>query len=119
MALMLVSFSTVGAVIAACRPDNAVGWSLLAMLALGVAFFGQVYADYTLVAHPDSLPGGAVAVWLSLWTPVLALVAATFFCLLFPDGRPPSNRWRWVGRLALTGGVLLVLGFSLAPGTLD
>ncbi len=120
MALMLVSFSTVGAVIATRRPDNAVGWSLLAIgLALGVAFFGQVYADYTLVAHPDSLPGGAVAVWLSLWTPVLALVAATFFCLLFPDGRPPSTRWRWVGRLALTGGVLLVLGFSLAPGTLD
>jgi len=77
MALMLVSFSTVGAVIAACRPDNAVGWSLLAMLALGLAFFGQVYADYTLVAHPDSLPGGAVAVWLSLWTPVWA--------------RPPSS----------------------------
>jgi len=120
MALMLVSFSTVGAVIAARRPDNAVGWSLLAMgLALGVAFVGQVYADYTLVAYPGSLPGGAVAVWLSLWTTVLALVAATFFCLLFPDGRPPSNRWRWVGRLASTGGVLLVLGFSLAPGTLD
>ena len=120
MALMLVSFSTVGAVIAARRPDNAVGWSLLTMgLALGVAFVGQVYADYTLVAHPGSLPGGAVAVWLSLWNSVLALVAATFFCLLFPDGRPPSNRWRWVGRLASTGGVLLVLGVSLAPGTLD
>jgi hypothetical protein len=120
MALMLVSFSTVGAVIAARRPDNAVGWSLLTMgLALGVAFVGQVYADYTLVARPGSLPGGAVAVWLSLWTPVLALVAATFFCLLFPDGRPPSNRWRWAGRLASTGGVLLVLGVSLAPGTLD
>jgi ABC-type multidrug transport system fused ATPase/permease subunit len=120
MALMLVSFSTVGAVIAARRPDNAVGWSLLTMgFALGVAFFGQAYADYTLVAHPGSLPGGAVAVWLSLWTPVLTLVAATFFCLLFPDGRPPSNRWRWVGRLASTGGVLLVVGLSLAPGTLD
>ncbi len=120
MGLMLVSFSTVGAVIAARRPDNAVGWSLLTMgLALGVAFVGQVYADYTRVAYPGSLPGGAVAVWVSLWTPVLALVAATFFCLLFPDGRPPSHRWRWVGRLALTGGVLLVLGFSLAPGTLD
>jgi hypothetical protein len=120
MALMLVSFSTVGAVIAARRPDNAVGWSLLVIsLALGVAFVGQVYADYTVVAAPGSLPGGAIAVWLSLWIPVPALVAATFFCLLFPDGRPPTHRWRWVGRLALTGGVLLVLGLSLAPGTLD
>ena len=120
MALMLVSFSTVGAVIAARRSDNAVGWSLLVIsLALGVAFVGQVYADYTLVAAPGSLPGGAVAVWLSLWIPVPALVAATFFCLLFPDGRPLSHRWRSVGRLELTGGVLLMLGLSLRPGTLD
>ena len=120
MALMLVSFSTVGAVIAARRPDNAVGWSLSAIaLTLGGTFAAQSYADYTLIAAPGSLPGGAVAVWLSLWVPVLALVAATFFCLLFPDGRLPSRRWRWVGRLALTGGVLLVVGLSLAPGTLD
>ena len=120
MALMLVSFSTVGAVIAARRPDNAVGWSLSTIaFALGVAFAAQSYADYTLVTAPGSLPGGAVAVWLSLWTPVFALVAATFFCLLFPDGRPPSHRWRWVGYLAFMGGTLLVLGLSLTPGVLD
>jgi hypothetical protein len=58
-------------------------------------------------------------VWLSLWIPVPALISATFFCLLFPDGRPPSNRWRWVGWLAVVGGVLLMLGLSLTPGTLD
>jgi MFS family permease len=120
MALMLVSFSTVGAIIAARRPNNAVGWSLsMIALALGVTFAAQSYADYTLVAAPGSLSGGAVAVWLSLWMPVLALVAATFFCLLFPEGRPPSRRWRWVGRLAVVGGVLLMLGLSLTPGTLD
>jgi hypothetical protein len=120
MALMLVTFSTVGAVIAARCPDNAVGWSLSAIaLALGVAFAAQSYADYSLVAAPGSLPGGAVAVWLSLWMPVLALVAATFFCLLFPDGNPPSHRWRWVGWLAVVGGVVLMFGLSLTPGTLD
>ena len=120
VALMPVSFSSVGAAIAVRRPDNAVGWSLSAIaLALGVVFAAQSYADYTLVAAPGSLPGGAVAVWLSLWMPVLALISATFFCLLFPEGRPPSHRWRWVGWLALMGGVLLVLGYSLAPGTLD
>jgi hypothetical protein len=120
MALMLVSFSTVGAVIALRRPENAVGWSLLAIaLALGITFAAQFYADYTLVADPDSLPGGTVSVWLSLWIPIPALISATFFCLLFPEGRPLSHRWRWVGRLASMGGILLVIGLSLAPGTLD
>jgi hypothetical protein len=120
MALMLVSFSTVGTVIAARRPENVVGWSFSAIaLALGAAFAAQFYADYTLVADPGSLPGGTGALWLSLWTPVLALVAATFICLLFPSGRPLSHRWRWVGWLALMGCVLLVLGLSLAPGMLD
>ncbi len=120
MALMLVSFSTVGAIVAARRPDNAVGWLLLTIgLAFGVTFAAQSYADYALVADPGSLPRGAVAVWLSLWVPVLALVAAIFFCLLFPDGRPPARRWRWVGWLALVGGALLALGLSLRPGTLD
>ncbi len=105
MALMLVSFSTVGAVIALRRPENAVGWSLLAIaLALGITFAAQFYADYTLVADPDSLPGGTVSVWLSLWIPIPALISATFFCLLFPEGRPLSHRWRWVGRLASMGG---------------
>src|SRR3712207_3602223 len=113
MALMLVAFSTVGAIIASRRPENTVGWSFSAISsALGIAFLGQSCADYTLVADPGSLPGGAFAVWLSLWTPVLALVAAVFFCLHFPDGSPPSHRWRWVGRLALLVGVLLVLGLS-------
>ncbi|MBA2694225.1 MAG: hypothetical protein H0U65_17305, partial [Rubrobacter sp.] len=117
MALMPVSFSTVGAVIASRRSGNAVGWCFLAIgLALGSAFAGQFYADYALVSDA---PGGSVAVWLSLWTPVPALVAATFFCLLFPEGQPPSRRWRWAGRISMSGGALLVLGLSLAPGPLD
>jgi heme/copper-type cytochrome/quinol oxidase subunit 3 len=59
MALMLVSFSTVGAVVAARRPENAVGWSLLAIgFALGVAFAAQSYADYTS-RSPSSCRGSS------------------------------------------------------------
>src|SRR3712207_7667680 len=33
--------------------------------------------------------------------------------------RPSSHRWRWVGWLALIGGILLLLGLSPTPRVLD
>jgi hypothetical protein len=39
--------------------------------------------------------------------------------LLFPDGRPPTRRWRPVGWLALAAIGLLMIGYSFAPGALE
>jgi hypothetical protein len=38
--------------------------------------------------------------------------------LLFPDGRLPSRRWRYVVWVAVIGSVLLTLGTALTPGAL-
>jgi hypothetical protein len=66
------------------------------------------------------LPAPELAAWLSVWLNIVVLfVAPCLLFLLFPDGRPPSPRWRpviWL--VALTGcGIFLTLAFS--PGELD
>jgi hypothetical protein len=120
MALMVLAFSTVGALVASRRPENAVGWIFCGVaLASGIGFDGQFYAEYALVAEGGSVPGGEFGAWVSTWTIVPALTGLTFFALLFPDGRPFSARWRVVGWLALAGGVAATLGLALDPGQVD
>jgi hypothetical protein len=65
---VLAAFATVGAVVAARQPRNAVGWLCLALGFLGsVNALAVPYAEYAFVSRPGSLPGGLVMAWLSLW----------------------------------------------------
>jgi hypothetical protein len=98
--LFVVSFQTVGAVIAARRPENPIGWVFcgMALALLAAVFFGN-YAQYALVTEPGSLPAALTAAWVGNWIWLVALAPLGFFLLLFPDGSPPSPRWRWVVRL--------------------
>jgi hypothetical protein len=96
--VMGVSFSAVGGLIASRRPANPIGWLFLAVgLSQGFDSFDTQYARYALVTNPGSLPGGPLMAWMASWTfvPGLGLVA-TLTLLLFPTGRLPSPRWRWV-----------------------
>ena len=107
-----VSFSVVGALIASHRPENLMGWIFLAIgFFYGLLIAGEEYAIHALLTNPGSLPFGAelslLAKW--IWAPGLGLILV-FLPLLFPDGRPPSRRWRWVGWLGgLSIGLICVL----------
>jgi hypothetical protein len=59
-AVPLLVYVTVGAFVASRRPRNLIGWMLCAIGFVLVAVgFGVAYADYALLARPDSpLPGG-------------------------------------------------------------
>jgi len=105
-AIWTVSFSVVGALIASHRPENPIGWIFLAVaLCYGLLSAGDEYAIYALLTNPGALPLGAEASWLGqwIWAPGLGLILV-FLPLLFPDGHPPSRRWRpvaWLGGLSI------------------
>lgn len=94
---LAVIFGSVGMVIAWRQPRNPIGWLMLAGPALALlSIDGTLYAALTY--RPGyHLPFGVVGILLDAsWfvgNGALALVI-----LLFPDGAPPSPRWRWVLR---------------------
>jgi hypothetical protein len=109
-----VALGVVGFVVAWRRPRNPLGWLLL-----GGATFGAlsqdasfyVVADYRL--RHGGLPLGWVAV---LAQPGWAagIVMSGLAVLLFPDGRLPSPRWRWVLWLYLAAATLYLVGVLVA-----
>jgi hypothetical protein len=102
IALLAITFPLVGAVVAARRPRNPLGWIFCAIgIAYGLTVTGEEYALYTLRTAPGALPGGELMSWLGnwAWAPGLGLLM-TFALLLFPNGRLPSRRWRPVAWLS-------------------
>jgi hypothetical protein len=97
--LAFASFMVVGALIVGHRPENAVGWILAAIALLAV--LGALAEEYATFASARHLPGPVLAAWFASWAwyPTITLVLL-FTPLLFPDGRPPSPRWRPLAWLA-------------------
>jgi hypothetical protein len=116
LAVVTVSFSVVGALIAAHRPGNPIGWVFCAAAFLqGLLNAADQYAIYALLTNPGALPLGGEASWLGqwIWAPGLGLILV-FLPLLFPDGYPPSHRWRpvaWLGGLSI--GLIVVSSMIL------
>jgi len=112
-AAVALAFALVGAVVAARRPANPIGWLFLAIgLSGALGVVSNEYATYTLVTDPGALPGGAVAAWLSGWTwwPAYGLVPLVL--LVFPDGHLPSPRLRWAAWLAAGGVAVMTVGIA-------
>ncbi len=115
---LVLSFSTVGMLIVKRRPQNLIGWILIAAgFALGAEIVLSGYVDFSLARPRGRLPGTEWVAWFAQWVWVPGFgPALTFLLLLFPDGRPPSRRWRPVGWLAVAAMVTLTLGSAFTPG---
>jgi hypothetical protein len=107
--LAAAGIPVVGAVLAARLPGNLYGW-LWCAIGLNIAVVGAV-APVTAAA------GG------SLWVAALAdgisfailLPLLTFAVLLFPTGRLPGPRWRWLARAVVLAPVPLILVGPFIP----
>lgn len=104
-----------GALIAARRPRNPYGWLWLGFgFALALTSFGGNYAEYAVLSGNRPAAVAVAAVGSVGWVTWVAL--APFLMLLFPDGRLPSPRWRFlVWTVAAAGAVCVVLGLFV-PG---
>jgi len=104
--VVVTSFSVLGALIAAHRPSNPIGWLFCGVgLSFGLAALSTEWATSAFVERPGMLPFGGFMSWLGTftWSPGI-LVLFTFLILLFPDGHLPSRRWRpvaWLSGVAL------------------
>ena len=87
----VIAFSTVGALVAAKRPGNAVGWLLLgSALSFTLAGFGLTLPGRTGNGRFSPVVLGQ---WAAAWMWGVGLGLAVLSLLVFPDGRPPSRRW--------------------------
>src|SRR5215218_8821506 len=115
--LVSVSFSIIGAIIASRLPANPVGWLFCAAASIAaVAHLSAEYAIYALVARPGSLPAGEALAWLASWVWIPYIGCIGLSLLLFPNGRLPSSRWRWLAWLSVLVTIAGAAWAALSPG---
>ena len=119
-AVMGVAFAGCGAILAWHRPRNPIGWLFLAgglcqttaaMAAPLGAVLVQVGAPVPLVRLTET-----VFAWSWPWAIGLCIPLAL---LLFPDGRPPTPRWRPVIIAVIVTAPLFNLEMAAAPAPME
>jgi hypothetical protein len=110
-----VVFAIVAALIVSRQPRNTLGWVL--MVPVGLYVVGGPITSYIERLAPSS-PEPTVPIllmaWFNTWNWLLLIFPLLFILLLFPNGQPPTPRWRSVGVAAIAWASLFVLIAALA-----
>jgi hypothetical protein len=113
-ASVTLAFWLVGITVARREPHNPIGWMLVgvgAMVMLGL-IDAELYSTIVYRLGDQGWPSGWLALVVAQCWPA-ALLLPPLAILLFPDGRLPSHRWRWVVWM-YTGASALLIGEQVA-----
>jgi hypothetical protein len=106
-----------GGLIASRRPENRYGWMWLGFgLSLALVTLAEPYTTYALVAEPGSLPAPRTANMVLALGWGMFITLGPFVLLLFPTGRLPSRRWRFLAWVVLAAGAVILPIILLHPG---
>jgi len=105
-----IVFVTVAALIVSRQPRNTVGWLLMIPVgAFLVLWPVEAYIERIAPTAPAPTPALLVMAWFSSWSWLLLIFPVLALALLFPNGRPPTRRWRWMEFALIGWPVLLVI----------
>ena len=115
-----MSFGICGAILAWHRPRNPIGWLFAAG---GVAYAtAALAAPLGVVLREAAAPMAAqrLVITIFVWSWPLAIgLVLPLTLLLFPDGRPPTRRWRWVVIAVIVTAPLFSLEMGAFPDPIE
>jgi signal transduction histidine kinase len=115
--MLTLAFALMGGLLALRRPENPIGWIFIAAALLsGVQVLAQEYTVFALAE--GNVRGARISNWIDgfIWVPISGSVAI-FVTVLFPTGRLPSRRWRWVPWIGALGILLFTAAFTVSTET--
>ncbi len=93
--LLVLPFPVVAALIVSRQPRNVIGW-LLFLPAIALLFNVEPYIRSFAVLPPNPPLRLVLSAWVQGWGWLFVIFPLFFIALLYPTGRPPSPRWRWL-----------------------
>ena len=89
-------FAAIGAALAVRKPNNSVGWLLLAAgFFFGLNIFGEAFAVYSAVELERSLEFSQIVLGVAGVSFLVTLFSISMLLILFPTGHLLSRQWRW------------------------